>query len=94
MKAISHANCSLGLSKEMARLNSQIVKNGSTLLLRLLLSRLSRVQLLLTPWTAVHQAPASMGFVSNDKILLNLLRMESGGQKSLFKYINGKQRMV
>ena len=27
MKAISHANCSLGLSEEMARLNSPRVKN-------------------------------------------------------------------
>ena len=32
------------------------------LLLLLLLSRFSRVQLLATPWTAAHQAPPSMGF--------------------------------
>ena len=28
----------------------------------LLLSRFSRVKLLVTPWTAAHQAPSSMGF--------------------------------
>ena len=32
------------------------------LLLLLLLSRFSRVLLCATPWTAVHQAPLSMGF--------------------------------
>ena len=32
------------------------------LLLLLLLSRYSRVRLLVTPWTAAHQAPPSMGF--------------------------------
>ena len=32
------------------------------LLLLLLLSRFSRVQLCMTPWTAAHQAPPSMGF--------------------------------
>ena len=32
------------------------------MLLLLLLSRFSRVQLLATPWTAAHQAPPSMGF--------------------------------
>ena len=32
------------------------------LLLLLLLSRVSRVRLLATPWTAVYQAPLSMGF--------------------------------
>ena len=32
------------------------------LLLLLLLSRFSRVQLLVTPWTAAYQAPLSMGF--------------------------------
>ena len=31
-------------------------------LLLLLLSRLSHVRLLVTPWTAAHQAPPSMGF--------------------------------
>ena len=31
-------------------------------LLLLLLSRFSRVQLRVTPWTAAHQAPPSMGF--------------------------------
>ena len=31
-------------------------------LLLLLLSRFSRVQLCVTPWTAAHQAPLSMGF--------------------------------
>ena len=35
--------------------------NG-TLLLQLLLSRFSRVQLCATPWTAPHQAPLSLGF--------------------------------
>ena len=35
--------------------------NG-TLLLQLLLSRFSRVQLCATPWTAAHQAPLSLGF--------------------------------
>ena len=32
------------------------------LLLLLLLSRLSRVRLCATPWTAAYQAPPSMGF--------------------------------
>ena len=32
------------------------------LLLLLLLSRFSRVQLCATPWTAAHQAPPSLGF--------------------------------
>ena len=32
------------------------------LLLLLLLSRFSRVQLCATPWTAAHQAPLSLGF--------------------------------
>ena len=32
------------------------------LLLLLLLSRFSRVRLCATPWTAVHQAPPSLGF--------------------------------
>ena len=32
------------------------------LLLLLLLSRFSRVRLLMTPWTAAHQAPPSLGF--------------------------------
>ena len=31
-------------------------------LLLLLLSRFSRVRLLVTPWTAAYQAPLSMGF--------------------------------
>ena len=31
-------------------------------LLLLLLCRFSRVRLLVTPWTAAHQAPLSMGF--------------------------------
>ena len=31
-------------------------------LLLLLLSRLSRVRLCVTPWTAAHQAPPSLGF--------------------------------
>ena len=34
----------------------------SDLRLLLLLSRVSRVRLLATPWTAAHQAPPSMGF--------------------------------
>ena len=34
----------------------------STIKLLLLLSRISRVQLLATPWTAAYQAPPSMGF--------------------------------
>ena len=32
------------------------------LLLLLLLSRFSRVRLCVTPWTAAHQAPLSLGF--------------------------------
>ena len=35
---------------------------GNALLLLLLLSRFSRVQLCATPWTAAHQAPPSLGF--------------------------------
>ena len=34
----------------------------SAMLLLLLLSRFSRVQLCATPWTAAHQAPPSLGF--------------------------------
>ena len=33
-----------------------------TLLLPMLLSRISHVQLCVTPWTAAHQVPPSMGF--------------------------------
>ena len=36
------------------------------LLLLLLLSQFSRVQLCATPWTAVHQAPPSLGFSRQD----------------------------
>ena len=35
---------------------------GKLLLLLLLLSHFSRVRLLVTPWTAAHQASPSMGF--------------------------------
>ena len=39
------------------------VYNGALLLLLLLLlSRFSCVQLCVTPWTAAHQAPLSLGF--------------------------------
>ena len=41
--------------------NSFLITLKNSLLL-LLLSRFSRVQLLVTPWTAAHQAPPSMGF--------------------------------
>ena len=34
----------------------------TNLLLLLLLSRFSRVRLLVTPWTAAYQGPLSMGF--------------------------------
>ena len=36
--------------------------NRENLLLLLLLSRFSHVQLCATPWTVAHQAPPSMGF--------------------------------
>ena len=36
---------------------SQYIMNNA-----MLLSRFSRVRLLVTPWTAAHQAPPSMGF--------------------------------
>ena len=36
------------------------------LLLLLLLSRFSCVRLFVTPWTAAHQAPLSMGFSGKD----------------------------
>ena len=36
------------------------------MLLLLLLSHFSRVQLCATPWTAVHHAPPSMGFSSQE----------------------------
>ena len=35
-------------------------------MLLLLLSRFSRVRLLLTPWTAAYQAPLSMGFARQE----------------------------
>ena len=38
------------------------LKNKTTKLLLLLLSRFSRVQLCVTPWTAAHQALLSLGF--------------------------------
>ena len=34
----------------------------TTVMLLLLLSHFSRVRLYVTPWTAAHQAPPSMGF--------------------------------
>ena len=37
-------------------------RKAMTNLLLLLLSRFSRVQLCVTPWTAAHQAPPSLGF--------------------------------
>ena len=37
------------------------------LLLLLLLSRFSRVQLCATPWTAAHQAPLSLGFSRQER---------------------------
>ena len=36
------------------------------MLLLLLLSHFSRVQLLATPWTAAYQAPPSMGFARQE----------------------------
>ena len=38
------------------------LSSGDFLLLLLLLSRFSRVQLCETPWTAAHQASPSLGF--------------------------------
>ena len=48
----------------MVRMNSKllIMVYRVLLLLLLLLSHFSRVQLLATPWTAAYQAPPSMGF--------------------------------
>ena len=44
-------------------MNYQVMKRyGGTLLLLLLLSHVSRVQLCATPETAAHQAPPSLGF--------------------------------
>ena len=40
----------------------QFKPSSNLLLLQLLLSRFSRVQICATPWTAAHQAPLSMGF--------------------------------
>ena len=40
----------------------QIGKGQNSLLLLLLLSHFSRVQLCATPWTAAYQAPPSLGF--------------------------------
>ena len=39
-----------------------VIPHLELLLLLLLLSHFSRVQLLVTPWTATYQAPPSMGF--------------------------------
>ena len=44
--------------------NSYFPSINNSLLLLLLLSRFSRVRLLVTPWTAAHQGPPSMGFSS------------------------------
>ena len=38
------------------------MKNVSEVLIMLLLSHFSRLQLFETPWTAAYQAPPSMGF--------------------------------
>ena len=47
----------------MVRMNSKLlIMVYRVLLLLLLLSHFSRVQLLATPWTAAYQAPPSMGF--------------------------------
>ena len=44
-------------------MNKQTIVNPyNRLLLLLLLSHFSRVQLCATPWTAAHQAPLSLGF--------------------------------
>ena len=42
------------------------VETLTSLLLLLLLSHFSRVQLCATPWTAAHQAPPSLGFSSQE----------------------------
>ena len=41
---------------------SQKEKHQYSMLLLLLLSRLSHVRLCATPWTTAHQAPPSLGF--------------------------------
>ena len=48
--------------KRVGGMNWDMEINIYTLLLLLLLSRFSRVQLLATPWTAAYQVPPSMGF--------------------------------
>ena len=57
---------------------SQRVKNLPAVQELLLLSRCSRVRLCATPWTAVHQAPLSMGILQA-KILEWVTMAASGG---------------
>ena len=47
---------------EEGEMNWESTIDKYTLLLPLLLSHFSRVRLCVTPWTAAHQAPPSMGF--------------------------------
>ena len=48
----------------------------SALLLLLLLSRFSRVQLCATPWMAAHQVPPSLGFSSKNTVTPTLLLLQ------------------
>ena len=50
----------ISLKEDFADIQGLLVNNA--LLLLLILSRFSRVQLGATPWTAAHQASPSMGF--------------------------------
>ena len=54
---VQERSCSLLSQSQCAHLG-----NDPILLLLLLLTRVSRVRLCVTPWTAAHQAPPSLGF--------------------------------
>ena len=64
-KSHNFINCILQMRKSRAGDTQYLVQSESIkaeLLLLLLLSRFSRVQLCATPQTAAHQAPPSLGF--------------------------------
>ena len=58
-KITANGDCSHEIKRHLL-LGRKVMTN--LLLLLLLLSRFSHVRLLVTPWTAAHQAPLSMGF--------------------------------
>ena len=56
----------MGLAQDRSSLMPEGWKNDYSSMLLLLLSRISHVRLLATPWTAAYQAPLSMGLSSQE----------------------------